>query len=107
MTKFIKLLANSSKIFKLATIFGYVGDGLAVAETALDTTIQEIYKTNASFKFLGTLESVLAFVKTAKEAVDAFTSIFGLLPKRGTETKSADDLKNELNTINGKIKELL
>ena len=43
MTKFIKLLANSSKIFKLVTIFGYVGDGLAVAETALDTTIQEIY----------------------------------------------------------------
>lgn len=107
MTKFIKLLANSSKIFKLVTIFGYVGDGLAVAETALDTTIQEIYKTNASFKFLGTLESVLTFVKTAKEAVDTFTSIFGLLPKRGMGTKSADDLKNELNTINGKIKELL
>jgi hypothetical protein len=107
VSKFIKLRTNSSKIFTLVTIFGYVGDGLAVAETALDTTIQEIYKTNASFKFLGTLESVLTFVKTAKEAVDTFTSIFGLLPKRGTEAKNADDLKNELNTINGKIKELL
>lgn len=107
MTKFIKLLANSSKIFKLVTIFGYVSDGLAVAETALDTAIQEIYKTNASFKFLGTLESVLAFVKTAKEAANAFTSIFGLLPKKATEAKTADDLKNELNAINGKIKELL
>lgn len=104
MTKLFKLLANSSKIFKFVTVFGYVGDGLAVAEKALDTTIQELYKSNPTFKFLGTLESVLSFVKTAREAVDTFTAIFGFLPKRG---ESNDDPKNELNAINNKIKELL
>ena len=106
MTKFFKLLGNASKIFKYINIFSHVSNGLNVASVALDSAIQELYKTNATFKFLPALESVLAFVKTVKEAVDSFTGIFGVTATVSEEKKS-DDVKDELNAINDKIKELL
>ena len=78
MSKFFKVLANASKILKYINIFSHVSNGLNVATVALESAIQELYKTNPSFKYLSTLESVLSFVKTVKEAVDTFTEIFGI-----------------------------
>ncbi len=110
MSKLFKLLSNSSKIFKYLNVFGYVSDGLSVAIVALESTIAEIYKTNPSFKYVGTLESVLGFIKTAKEAVDTFRAIFGFgvasrpSRKEGVESK---EYVEDLNAINGKIQDLL
>ena len=105
MSKFFKVLANASKILKYINIFSHVSNGLNVATVALESAIQELYKTNPSFKYLSTLESVLSFVKTVKEAVDTFTEIFGVFPS--VAEKKNDDVQDELDAINDKIKELL
>ena len=108
MAKIIKLLKNSSKIFKFVTIFGYIEDGLGVAEAAIGSAITEIEKTNPSFKFLDALKSVLSFVATAKEAVGAFTSIFGKSPSNDKDADGPDaSVPDTLNDLTGKIKELL
>lgn len=105
MSKFFKVLANASKILKYINIFSHVSNGLNVASVALESAIRELYKTNPSFKYLSTLESVLSFVKTAKEAVDTFNEIFGVFPSAAE--KKTDDVQNKLDEINDKIKELL
>lgn len=108
MAKIIKLLKNSSKIFKFITIFDYIEDGLGVAEAAIGSAIAEIEKTNPSFKFLDALKSVLSFVATAKEAIGAFTSIFDKSSRSGKDTDGPDaSVSDTLNELSGKIKELL
>ena len=107
MSKFFKLLGNASKIFKYVNIFAHVSNGLNVACVALDSASKELYKTNATFKYLSTLESVLSFMLTVKEAVDSFTEIFGILPVVAEKRSEEDDAQKELDEINGKIKELL
>jgi len=103
--KFLTLLKNTSKIFKYANILAHVGTGLRVAVKALETTIAEIYKSNPQFKYLQTLESLLSFVKTAQDALDSFTDIFGLTIKE--EAKEGDDLSAQLNAAEDEIKKLM
>ena len=102
--KFLTLLKNCSSIFKYAGILAQVGTGFRVAVKALETTIAEIYKNNPQFKYLQTLESLLSFVKTAQQALDAFTDIFGFTIK---EAKDGDDLSAQLTAAENEIKKLL
>lgn len=102
--KFFTLLKNCGSIFKYANILAHVGNGLRVAVKALDTTIQEIYKVNPQFKYLQTLESLLSFVKTAQEALDSFTDIFGFTIKAPV---ADDDLSKQLASAEDEIKKLM
>ena len=104
MSKIFKLLANASSIFKYANILAHVGTGLRVAVKALETTIEEIYKSNPQFKYLQTLESLLSFVKTALEALDSFTDIFGLTSKA---VPADEDFVGQLNGAQEEIKKLM
>lgn len=103
--KFFTLLKNCGSIFKYANVLAHVGNGLRVAIKALETTISEIYKANPQFKYLQTLESLLSFVKTAQEALDAFTDIFGFTIKE--EAKEGDDLSAQLTAAEDEIKKLM
>lgn len=104
MAKLFKLLANMSSIFKYAGILAKVGAGIKVAVKALEVTIAEIKAAVPEFKYLGTLESLLGFIQTASEAIDAFTDIFDLTSK--DEVKE-EDLAGQLAIIDADIKKLL
>lgn len=102
--KFFKLLANAGSIFKYANILAHVGNGLRISVKALETTIEEIYKVNPQFKYLQTLESLLSFVKTAQNALDSFTDIFGFTIKAPV---ADDDLSKQLASAEDEIKKLM
>lgn len=102
--KFFKLLANAGSIFKYANILAHVGNGLRISVKALETTIEEIYKVNPQFKYLQTLESLLSFVKTAQNALDSFTDIFGFTIKAQV---ADDDLSKQLTSAEDEIKKLM
>lgn len=108
MKKIFTLLSNVSKIFKYADIFCKLSTGLRIAMLAVQTALKEIKDSNPDFKYIKTLETVISFMDTAKQLVDSFISIFGILPPADDDgTKGDGDATDALSSIDESLKGFL
>jgi len=110
MAKLFKLLGNAGKIFKYLNIFTHVSNGLRIAGVALEVAVKELKESKPDFKYIETLESVISFISTAKETVDTFMAIFGIVASAGdVDNAKADDklISDELKWIESEIKKQL